>query len=196
MLATPENIERLSAIAEVRYDTNYIISFSESASAEEKEQVLAFVSAGGIVSSIQDSIERSDTRIMTQIKESLPLPLFLLCVTTVAFLSISLLNVRKKAQEMAICYLCGSSRKMYTRIAVIANCIIAFAPFLLNVLFVLTAPYLDWMEKLNLGGITVTGSALIPIILYLLISVALSFAATIIPLSKQSPISYIRGIEQ
>lgn len=194
MQATDEVISRLSSLAEINYQQNYIIAFQEGVSQEQIDTVLKKVMDKGIAVSLDDITENTQAHVSKRLKQWLPRPLFLLLSATVAYLSTVLLMVRKKEKELAVWYLCGCSKPRCSGIVFVSASILAVVPILINTAFVFLAPTLDWLGILDLSGFSVTKDALLPILGYYLITVVVCLIVTRASMAKHSPLTYLRGV--
>ena len=119
--------------------------------------------------------------------------MFLLISSTVAYLSILLLIIRKKAYELSVYHLTGGSKRACVMLVFLSGCIIALPALLLNTLFVLLIPQYDWTSNAYLSGISVTPDILYLVFGYYLFTVFLSGLVAAGSMAKHSPLSYLRG---
>lgn len=193
MQSTEENVARLSQIAEIQYNPNYIVSLDPAASEEARQEVLQYLNAQGLVTPLETIIANSAQMVDKELKRQLPTPMFLLISSTVAYLSILLLIIRKKAYELSVYHLTGGSKRTCVMLVFLSGCIIALPSLLLNTLFVLLIPQYDWTSNAYLSGISVTPDILYLVFGYYLFTVFLSGLVAAGSMAKHSPLSYLRG---
>ena len=194
-LATDSLMARLQDVAVLKYDPNYIIEFSKTATEEEIKEVLSTLEQKGKVCSIDELIEATERELSDTIKKTLPSPLFLLIAAIVAYLSTDLLILRKKSRELAYYYLCGLNRSKCAVITLAANCIISLPALILNSIFVILAPEYDWLRSSALSGLSVTTLDFVMIVAYYLLTVLVSLLVTYSSMARHTPLTYLRGVE-
>lgn len=194
MQATEENIDKLSQIAEIRYNPNYIVSLNSEASEEDREEVLQYLNEQGLVTSLETVITNSEQQVVKELKSNLPTPIFLLISSSVAYLSTLLLIFRRKAYELSIYHLTGGSKRACVMLVFISGCIISLPALILNTLFVLLIPQYDWISNAHLSGMSVTPNILILVFGYYLFTTFISGLVSAFSMLKHSPLSYLRGV--
>ena len=193
MQATAENMNRLSQIAEIQYNPNYIVSLDPAASEEAREEVLEYLNAQGLVTPLETIIANSAQMVAKELKLQLPTPIFLLISSSVAYLSILFLIFRKKAYEISVYHVTGGSKKACVMLTFLSGCIISLPALILNTLFVLLIPQYDWISNAHLSGMSVTPDILYLVFGYYLFTVFLSGLVAACSMAKHSPLSYLRG---
>lgn len=194
MQATEENIDKLSQIAEIRYSPNYIVSLNSEASEEEREEVLQYLNAQGLVTSLETIITNSQQQVIKDLLSNLPTPIFMLISSSVAYLSTLLLIFRRKAYELSIYHLAGGNKQVCVMVVFITGCIIALPALILNTLFVLLIPQYDWISNAHLSGMSVTPNILFLVLGYFLLTTFLSGLVSAFSMLRHSPLSYLRGV--
>lgn len=179
----------------MRYDPNYIIEFSQSATQEEVAAALAALEAKGTILSIGELLEQTREELQDALKQKLPTPMFLLIAATAAYLGAVLLILRKKGKELAYYYLCGASRAQCVTVAVAASCIVSLPMLILNTLIVLLAPEYDWLRAGGLSELTVSSFDLAVVAGYYLLTVLISLVVTFVSMARNTPLTYLRGAE-
>ena len=182
MLATPENIEHFSKVAVVQQSTNYILVFSDMASEDEREDALDVISRICNVISLREITENTRLEIYSKLKELLPRPAFLLLASTVSYLSIVILFVRKKKSELAVSFLCGASKIRLSILTVCATVVVAAVPALINIAVVVaaermrfTGPFFpDSIFIIDIGSMMFGKSAFVMIIAYFILTIVIS----------------------
>lgn len=160
-----------------------IIVFHQNASASGKQKVLDYLSSHGSYVTYEKIVGDSKTVIANQIRQNLPLPLFMLCVSTFAMMGVAIIITSKKMMEYRIYYLCGYSKissYLHTFLGIGLICVISG---FFNIMYV-TMFHLIYMElpvneyTYKLSYFIIGGDTVSLICFYILITVAVS---TIIP---------------
>ena len=147
MLATDPVEEQLGNLAKrIKHNNNRIIVFQSGTTAEQREELIKQLDSTWQIASLSDLIAESKEEVSKTFRQELPLPLFLLIVTGIGFLSIIILIFRNKQQQTALMYLCGGSRLKCGLIGFTALQLISSVPLILNAAFIYwyTSPLLPW----------------------------------------------------
>lgn len=195
MQDTQNVLDRLEGLTPIHYNTNLIVSFREDASDEAIAAVLDSLDSFGLAVPIDEMIARTETDIAESLRKDLPIPLFLLFSETIAYLSTVLLCIKKKERELSVYYLCGANRRQCMVVAFSANCLIALPTLILNTLFAVLAPHLDWSGVIDLNHMAISSEVYLLILGYFLLTVMISALSTYCSMAKHSPLSYLRGVE-
>ena len=221
MQATDTVVEQLTALAKrIEYDCNLIVVFTEDSTAEERQQVLETAAPKSLCYSFNEIIENSEADVAATLKEEFVQPLFFAISTAVAYMSITILTFKKKEKDTAILYLCGCSRRKCTAIHFVVFQIFALIPLLINVLFVLLWPRIEWdyvpfmfRLKLDYGvtdelyfiiyrmfhfleSITVNTACLSVAFGYYICAAVISIIAVLFSMARHTPLTYLRGASQ
>ncbi len=199
MLATPSNLDRFSRMAIVGKSTNYIIGMKHDATLEEKQEIIDSTKTIANMVSIKTIAENTKNEIFTAIKRQVPRPAFLLLATTVSFLSMAILFVKRKKVENAVSRLCGASRKRIAIIAMSAMAVVSILPALINSLIVLLIDRSRFSEilfpgklyEINLSGLLLGTPAYLMIIVFFVLTAWISFMVVLYSGQNMSPAEYL-----
>ncbi|MBP3304853.1 MAG: hypothetical protein J6L24_02685 [Oscillospiraceae bacterium] len=217
MLATDEVMARLNTLARrITYNSNLIVVFTADSTAEERQQVLEAAAPKSLCCPFSEIIENTEADIAAVLKKELAQPLFLAVSAAVAYLSIAILTFKKKEKDTAILYLCGCSRRKCAILHFAVFQIFALIPAVINVLFVLIWPQIEWnywplvlkypqYEALHpillrlfhfFKTVTVSPSCLPVIFGYYACAAVISVAAVAASMARHTPLTYLRGASQ
>lgn len=98
------------------YHENCMIKLREDITAAERQEVEEFLLSKGSFLYFNTILENTEKEILNEIKRNLPLPLFLLSVSLVSLVSVSVIMVQKMLPAHSIYRLCGCSRGSSLRI--------------------------------------------------------------------------------
>ena len=90
---------------------NFLVTFRPDATEEERQQVLVFLHTHGRTISFDEIRTISRDRIIAQLRNDLPRPLFMLGISVFAMISVSVLLTAKQMKDYPIYYLVGYSRR-------------------------------------------------------------------------------------
>lgn len=114
----------------------------EDADTEEQRMLSELLSSYGSTLTFRELMNRTEQRIASSVREKLPLPLFLLIISTVAMISVAALSIQRGMNEQSKYYLLGCSKKRSMGISAIALSAVFSIPMLLNLLALQYAPSL------------------------------------------------------
>ncbi len=194
MQSTDEVMSKLEGIAEIECNSNFILSLKNGLSEDEKQAVLNEIQKKAKVFPLDEIVDKTEEAVTKQIKMIAPRPIFLLLSAVIAYFSNVILTVIKKEKELAIFYLCGSSKNTCMLVSIIANCLIAFIPVVINCLFILLAPTYDWLGYIDLGGFFITPDAYGLVLGCFAATLAISAITVIATMHKKTPSTFLRGI--
>ena len=95
----------------INYHSNFLLTFRDDATAEEKQEVYAFLTQHGSYVTYDDIRQTSYRDIKRQVRAELPKPLFLLGVSMFSMISLSALLTSKQMKDYRIYYLVGYSKR-------------------------------------------------------------------------------------
>ena len=98
------------------YHENCMIKLREDITAAERQEVEEFLLSKGSFLYFNTILENTEKEILNEIKRNLPFPLFLLSVSLVSLVSVSVIMVQKMLPAHSIYRLCGCSRGSSLRI--------------------------------------------------------------------------------
>lgn len=155
---TAESFKRVYEIEdqdELAYRSeNNLICFRDGASEGEIQEVVEELSTRGICISFEDIKAFSKEEIEDQLREKLPMPLFMLIVSTFSMISVGILITERQMDDYKIYFLCGCSRRKSFANIFSAIMLIGFIASAINVAYVLLFPHI--FSKITSGS-TVEG---------------------------------------
>lgn len=194
MQSTNEVMHKLEGIAEIQYNSNFILSLKDNLTDDEKQTILNEIKEKALVYPLDEIVAKTEEAVTKECKMIAPRPVFLLLAAIIAYFSNVILTVVKKEKELAIFYLCGSSKGMCILVSIVANCLITFIPVVINCLFVLLAPTYDWLGYIDLDGFFITPYAYSLIWGCFATTLAISAITVIATMHKKTPSTFLRGI--
>lgn len=175
---------------------NFMTAYKSGSSQEEKDEYLKYFEDQFSVFTYDELMVKSNELISLELKRRLPIPIFLLTITCVALLSISVLVINKKLREYSIYYLCGCSR--FKSYAIISGAITLMSLIggLLNIVFMEGYYYLTSNGFIKGGGETIyDGFSVLFTVIFALVTAFLSIAISLLIFRKSSPIEIYRKYE-
>ncbi|MDD2269219.1 MAG: hypothetical protein PHY15_06675 [Eubacteriales bacterium] len=123
VLYLPKNEETLAYIDELNGGIeppikSGIVKFKESATTEEREQIKDLIGKNAIVTETDIILENSKTNVAENLRKSLPLPLFMLIVTTLSYISIVVLNIYKNKAKYIVYHIAGCKKSTMTALSI------------------------------------------------------------------------------
>lgn len=95
----------------IQYHSNFLLTFQDDAAPEQKQAVYDFLCRYGSYVTYDDIRQTSYQDIRTQLRQTLPKPLFLLGVSLFSMISLSALLTSKQMKDYPIYYLVGYSKR-------------------------------------------------------------------------------------
>lgn len=196
MLATEENLAELSTVSRRFYGTNFLIRFREDASPEERLAVETYLSQYGPLYSVVEMLEEGKKALREAYIQLLPMPMFLLVISTFSFLSTLILTFKKKERELSIYYLCGASRAQCMALILGAFSLTALIPTVIAVVFSILAPSLNWQYLLLIEEYLIDARAVWLVVIYFLVSLGVAVGTTWMQMRRHTPLTFLRGAER
>ena len=148
MLATEENLARMTEIGPVTPNAFFILETAWDASQEELDSLIKASSRYGTADPLLKLLENSEEEMDNQLRNLLPMPLFLLLVSTFAYFSTQVLIFKKKEQDLAVTYLCGAKRWQCMLTAMAAFGLVSVLPIALSLGLLALLPVYDWLQQM------------------------------------------------
>lgn len=189
---TEEILFRLKNVTSIYPGLNIFITFREDAPQTEVEAMLQDLQNDFEVETFSDILQNTEEIIEERLSKALPIPLFLLTVSSALFLSISVLLFHKKRKEYAIYYLCGCSRRKKFLLSLCALGIPALLSALFNLLFLIFYPELSQSRTLRFDGILFDNTSILIVLLYLFCMIFLCALLPLVQLRNKSEIDIFR----
>ncbi len=193
MLATDAVVQKLEGVSTIGPYSNCVYKLREDATEAEIQEVQRVVDQYGLAVSMETVTQNTLDHLRERQKEALPLPIFLLMITIVAYLSMVILLVKKKEKELSVIYLCGASKRKCVWLIILSMMTFSVGPMLLNAALVVVGVGLQRRGIISLQGYYVTYASLVLVILYFVMTVLISFLTVTISMRKQTPVSYMKG---
>lgn len=111
MMLVRESSLTQGLVEEGGYHQNCLVKLHADATSEQVAQVEEYLISRGSFITSEELLQNTDRAITAEMRRNLPLPLFLLVVSFVSLLSVSMLLVQKTLPEHAVYRLCGCSRQ-------------------------------------------------------------------------------------
>lgn len=189
---TEELLSQLKRMSFFSLCFNIFITFREGAPQAETEAMIQTLQNEFYVESFADILQNTDELIEHRLSKALPIPLFLLTVSSASFLSISVLLFHKRRKEYAVYYLCGCSRHQRLFLSLGALGIPAVLAALFNFLFLLFYPALSQGRTLRFDEILFDNTSILLVLLYLVSMLILCALLPLVQLRNRSEIDIFR----
>lgn len=111
MMLVRESSFTQELVEEGGYHQNCLVKLHADAAPEQVAQVEEYLISKGSFITSEELLQNTDRAIAAEMRRNLPLPLFLLVVSFVSLLSVSMLLVQKTLPEHGVYRLCGCSRQ-------------------------------------------------------------------------------------
>ncbi len=182
----------LSEFDHIHYNKiGFIFTIRSGASDSDRNKLLQDMQYLGNVESLENMLSSARDELKTTIINQLPLPVFVLLSTLIAYLSMVVLMIRKKQSEMAVAYICGASRKKLVAEMIFTCCLVTLLPCVINLLILLYIPdmvYYGTAALLTPDLVWVVAAYFAVTVIVAVVSVAAFFAG-------HSPMENLRGLE-
>ena len=195
MLGTQENLEKLETLASVFPSFNFIFSISADATAEETEALMNRVARTGVMVSLSDILAQSKLEMEEKYREDLPMPVFLMVVSTFSYFSTLILIFKKKELDLAVSHLCGSKRGQCGATVLGTFGLVSVIPAGLTTVLVALIPVMDWLSLVTMGECLVDGWCVGLIGGYFLVSLLIAGTAVWLQMKNHTPLTLLRGVE-
>lgn len=178
-------------------DAHYVIKFKESATDEQKDALFKELEVYGCTQrSFLNISQATKSAVISQIKENLPMPLFLLAVSSIAYLSALVLVFKKKEKDFSIFYVCGCSKGRMI-ILTIASCLFMILPALIINLLIFSLWYpISSLIRFQSVSLYINGYSYLVMLLYSLLTVIIAVTTTLVNMKKYSPIEFLKGVSE
>lgn len=196
MLATPENLERFAEYANLHIGDHFMVEFRDDATQEEIQQVLLFLAGTGNAVSLTEILNRSKENLESQMKNTLPLPVMMLLISSFAYFSTMIMAFKQKERELAIFHLCGASRGQCAASVVGAFSRVCVIPAAVTTALVAMLPRMDWLWTFTMGQYVIDGWCYGVIGGFFAASLLMVTGAVWMQMSGHTPLTLLRGVEQ
>ncbi len=196
MEGNAENIAWLTEVAALAASPNFYFTLKPDCTAEEKTALFETLKETGSVRTLAEILENSREKLRDAIRQRLPLPLFLLGISSFAFFSTVILIFKKKEKELAILHLCGGSRSQCMTLVLLTFVLTALIPTALAFLGVLAAPELAWQGIITLDFMLLDERSLALVVGYFLVTQALAVGAAWLQMRGHTPLGLLKGVQK
>ena len=190
-----EVINKLRSAGKNRNMIAFIIKCREEVSENDINSVLNtyFIDNGLTHISVQKIIDNTDIMLEETMKEILPIPIFLLLISSISLLSISAIMIQRSMNDHAKFYLLGCSKKRSILILILIESIFLWIPFVTNIILALCFP--DFLRKdtmWDLSDAIISFQSFLPLIIYTVIIGMILALMPLIYYKKYSPLTFYR----
>lgn len=152
MILVRESSLTQGLVEEGGYHQNCLVKLHADATSEQVAQVEEYLISRGSFITSEELLQNTDRAITTEMRRNLPLPLFLLVVSFVSLLTVSMLLVQKTLPEHAVYRLCGCSRRESFSMLLLGIGLMGFVGGGLVMGYVVLCPWLaaqEWIVQEN-----------------------------------------------
>ncbi|HBF14593.1 MAG TPA: hypothetical protein DDW30_02705 [Clostridiales bacterium] len=172
----------------------FFLKFSEQADSTERRAVLHDLRETGIETVSVDTLAAGcGSALREWMKVSLPLPLFLLSVATVSYLSISVVVVNRSRRDTARLLLIGCTRRHAAAVVTATLVFLFVLPILLNLLLAFGFPaFLREGTIWSLERAILDARSLMPLLLYALVLETVLVLLPLLLYKNRTPLDFYR----
>lgn len=174
---------------------NFIFEFKpEATEAQMNEVITALEDKGALLSSFDEILESTRAEIKTELRTTLPFPLFLLAVSFIAYVSMLVLMFKKKKREFAVYSITGASRKRIAATYMTASSLLMLPAVILSVVLCLLFQSAARGRNPISLPLYIDGTIYLIIACYASLNLAISAIITYTEMKKYSPLEFLRGV--
>lgn len=197
MLATEENLARMSEFSSVIPVSSFILETAQDAAREDLDSLLKASSRYGTADPLPKLLENSEGEMDRQLRNLLPMPLFLLLVSTFAYFSTQVLIFKKKEQDLAVTYLCGAKRWQCMLTAMGAFGLVSLLPIALSLGLLALLPVYDWLlEIFKILDYRIDEWTYGLLASFFLLTQGITALAAWLDMKDHTPLTMLRGVEK
>lgn len=196
MVATEDNLARMTELAYVTPSTYFLFEIEADAPPEQAEAILHEVSRTGMAVSLTDLLADTETAMDEQLRDLLPVPVFLFTVSTFAYFSTQILIFKKKEQDLVISYLCGGTRFGCTVTALGAFGLVSLVPIGLSIGAVAILPVFDWLDMLTTSRYLIDHWTYGLLGGFFVLTQGITALAAWLDMKDHTPLTLLRGVEK
>ena len=190
-----ELIDKISAVAAVRYHPGIIFTLTANADKREIDKLFEYLKDRGTYDSFDDIIKRSRISVLTEYKEGATIPLFLAFVSFSSYLCIVILIVYKKERELAVAYLCGAKQSDIVLVLFGFISVLTLIPALINIIFILISPHLELPPGYFFSEMYLTPDLIWVVFAYFAATMVVSLLAALLIHGRKTPVELLGRIE-
>lgn len=172
------------------------VAMKPDVSKEEKENIVNYLNQNGYFLTYDQILENTNEDLIYTMKDTLPMPMFFLFVSSIALISISVLFVYKNIKKNSIYYICGcSSKKIFFYMACGIG-LISIIAGIINIAVFANMNRLTGEGILNLGySYYFDYFSISFIIIYISVVLLISIGIPYLVYRKLSPIELYRRVQ-
>lgn len=159
------------------------------AAKEEQLALSELLASRGRTVSFASLMERTEQTVDAALREKLPLPLFLLAISTLAMISVAALAIERSMREQSRYFLLGCSKRRSMGILSLAVSAVFSLPVAVNLLLLYAFP--DFL-RFDTDAYMLGNGILLPLLLYWGACLLLTFALTYLLYGRYSPLAFYR----
>ena len=176
-------------------DPYFIIRYQDDVTQAEKEAFRQEIAEYGSTAPMAQIVETTRAQIHQQAKEILPFPIFLMVISTVMPLSVSVSLTFQKINQYAVYSLCGCSRRNILFYTSAGIALIGLTALIATILMVSGYSFLNARRILDFGEVWFDAYSIISAMIYIGILILISQGMIYSVLRKNSPIEIYRRVE-
>lgn len=155
LFAREEDMEALYGLDMCTMSYGCFLRWEDTASEVEKKSIMDYLSNHGGVATYDDIMQNTDTSFWDSCRYALAIPLILLIVTWMAFVSLFFIILNVKSKDLRVYFICGFSKRGALISFFLSMVLVVTIPCLLLALIFYQFPMLSTgtvLETLILGG--------------------------------------------
>lgn len=192
---TEKNLEVIKNATTVVPHVNMLVLFSESATEEQREYVIKALKGLESVRTYEELMANTDAAVALSLSRTLPIPMFLMLVSTLSFLSLSVLMIYQKQQEFAVAYLCGSSKRKNIMIAALSLGVVVLGAVVIAKVLRVFCGQLRSQGLLPVWKVLIDGRVMGVTAFYLIVLLLMSLLIPYFMIRRFTPIESCRRME-
>lgn len=195
LFITEETIpeELLDGLYNYHADTNFYLLFDGESSESERSELVSYLESNGVIAPYAKIISDSDEKINEWLSDAMPLPLFLIIISTICIICISTVVIQRSMTDYSKYFLMGCSKKKCIALVASPTVLLFCLPGVLNLISILFCPHLFRAGKMLARVDYIIGAdAAITVILYLAFLAAILCLMPVVFYRRYSPIALYR----
>jgi len=175
-----------------RIDANSYVVIKKDADENSRKELLTFLENNGWVAQYGDIIAESDRRLEMHLRSLLPLPVFLIVVSTVCAICICGVIVKRSLPDFSKYYMIGCTRKRCIMLISAPLAVLFGLPCAANIASVFFFPH--YLRARSVGAINyiIDARSAIPVLVYFAALTAILYAIPAALYGKNSPLDFYR----
>lgn len=170
----------------------YYVRVSSSATDAEKAELFEKLSVYGTYKDYDNIIKCTNAKVEERLRGLLPLPVFLLIITSVLTVCITALTIKKSMSEFSCYFLIGCSKQKSFLLISSALSAVFSIPCLINAASVMFFPSFLRSDRGVFSSEYINGNCIIPIIIFFFVNVLITIIIPLIYYRRFSPLDFHR----